>query len=314
MWSIAIVLLCCCLSPLIDLGLRKMIQYNRTETTIEELLSDTINADVIVLGNSRALCSYNPLTLNHQLQKKVFNIGVSGQPFGISYLRYQLYLRHNKIPQLLIINIDNNELEMYSSDFGRERYYPYFSDEYIRNYLYHLGFSMADLYMPLVKYRGDYKLVGYSLLSLFNIYPLPYIRHTYGYYNGNKQFDGSELRKVLAQNDSIYGSVEKEAVELLCKLIQEQLAEDVNIVFVYAPQYRILQEHLQMENIKQIYDSIATTYNISTLDYSNIEWSGDSTYFYNANHVNQRGAELFSTRIAHNLDSLFFSSNNQQCK
>lgn len=301
LWLLALVLLCCCLSPLIDAGLRKMIDHHKTQMTIEELLTDTIHADVVVMGDSRALCSYYPAVLDSILHMRTYNIGVAGQPFGISYLRYRLFREHNPAPQLLIINIDNNELEMYNSDYGREQYYPYFSYPFIRNYLRSIGFSWWDLYVPLWKYQGDYKLVCYSLFSLAGIYTLPYARHTRGYYNANTDFDISELRAKLVHTDSIPASVEQDAVELFAQFVHQQLEEGVRPVFVYAPQYELLRSHVQINKCMHVYDSIASVYDIPILNYSSIEWNNDSTCFYNANHVNHRGAVLFSTQLASDL-------------
>lgn len=303
-WTAAILIVCVALNPVIDSGLRKMNAYNKTQTTIDELLSDTINADILIMGNSRALCSYNPAIISESLHKKTYNIGVSGQPFGISYLRYRLYRQHNNAPQILIINMDNNELEMYSSDFGREQYYPYFRLPFVRSYLRSLGFSWRDLYMPLYKYHGDYKLIGYSLLSLAGCYPLPYAQHTSGYYNANSNFDIAGLREELRQNDSIQPVIEQDAVDLLSRFLQELSQEGIQPVFVYAPQYDLLRTHLQMKECRQVYRSLAAENHIPVLDYSGIEWSNDSAFFYNANHVNRQGAALFTVRLAHDIDSI----------
>jgi len=52
------------------------------------------------------------------------------------------------------------------------------------------------------------------------------------------------------------------------------------------------------------YRQMSVEYGISLLDYSSVAWAADSTFFYNANHINLRGSELFSADLAHDLDSL----------
>ena len=93
------------LQQIVDYGLKRMNSHSATQTSVAELLSDTLNADIVVVGNSRALCSYNTEVMERLVGKRVWNIGVNGQPFGISYMRYQLYAMHNKKPQLIIVNI-----------------------------------------------------------------------------------------------------------------------------------------------------------------------------------------------------------------
>ena len=92
--------------------------------TMNKLMNDTINADIIVLGNSRASCSYQPEVLDSILGVNTWNLGVSGQPFGVSYLRWRLYRRNNNPPKLLIVNMDYAELEVVNNGFEREQYYP----------------------------------------------------------------------------------------------------------------------------------------------------------------------------------------------
>jgi lysophospholipase L1-like esterase len=53
-----------------------------------------------------------------------------------------------------------------------------------------------------------------------------------------------------------------------------------------------------------MYDSIARKYNIPILDYHYDPISFDTAYFYNATHMNKRGAELFTAKLAHDIDSL----------
>ena len=55
--------------------------------TMNAIMTDSINADIVILGNSRATCSYNPIVLDTILGVNTRNLGVSGQPFGVSYLR-----------------------------------------------------------------------------------------------------------------------------------------------------------------------------------------------------------------------------------
>ena len=137
--------------------------------TMNALMNDSINADVVILGNSRAACSYHPIVLDSILGCNSVNLGVSGQPFGVSYLRWQLYERHNKPPRLLIVNIDYGELNMVTNGFEKEQYYPYISDTLVRPYLDLYGFSWMEKYIPMFRYRGDYKLMGIGIMELLHI-------------------------------------------------------------------------------------------------------------------------------------------------
>lgn len=292
------------LQHVVDYGLKKMTHHTSTQTSIAQLLSDTLNADILIMGNSRALCSYNPAVLESITGMRTWNIGVSGQPFGISYLRYQLYAQHNRPPKLLIINIDNNELEMIANGFGREEYYPYFSDSTVRSYLDIYGFTWRDFYIPMYKYFGDYKLIGYGLMSSVGLYPFAPQQHYHGFYNANEPFDGETLREVLRNNRLDSASCQPDAIQLLDQFVEDLNRQQVNILFCYAPQYQELYRRLPLSDCMNAYRRISERHHIPLLDYSSLSWANDSSYFYNANHINLLGSDLFSTRLAHTLDSL----------
>lgn len=297
------VTLCWGLSRLVDRGLRLLSGHTASQTSIPELLSDSLLADILIMGNSRALCSYNPACIEAVTGLRTWNIGVSGQPFGISYLRYKLYREHNNKPKILLLNIDNNELEMIDNGFGREDYYPYFDNELIQPYLPLYGFSWADIYLPLYKYRGDYKLIGYGLMANLGIYPLAPCRHEHGYYNENTAFDGAALEQVLQSGD-IPVSQETDAIQLLDSFLTELTQDSVKVFFCYAPQYTPLYERLEIDSLMQIYQGLAERHGIAVMDYSGLSWCGDSCFFYNANHINRKGAKLFSTQLAEDLRDL----------
>lgn len=292
------------LQMVVDFGLKRMTSRSATQTSVAELLSDTLNADIVIMGNSRALCSYNPKVIEQILGKRVWNIGVNGQPFGISYLRYQLYALHNKKPRLIIVNIDNGELDMISNGFGREEYYPYFSDSIIQSYFNLYGFTWKHKYIPMYKYFGDYKLIGYGVASSIGVFPFPRRTHYHGFYNSNHEFEGENLRCLLSHNNDVNVSHSADAISLLKQFIEESQRQNIRLIFCYAPQYQDLYKHLKLDSCMDEYRQMSEKYGIPLLDYSSVPWADDSTFFYNANHINLRGSEFFSAYLAHDLDSL----------
>ena len=59
-----------------------------------------------------------------------------------------------------------------------------------------------------------------------------------------------------------------------------------------------------MKEIHQMYYDLSMRYELPMLDYSNCYLSQDTTYFYNATHLNKTGSDLFSAQLAYDLDSL----------
>lgn len=64
------------------------------------------DADVIIVGNSRAEYSYNDSILSALTGKKCLNIGLSGYSFEFQYhVMYKRYLAHNNIPKFVILEV-----------------------------------------------------------------------------------------------------------------------------------------------------------------------------------------------------------------
>ena len=292
------------LQQIVDFGLKRMNSHSATQTSVAELLSDSLNADIVIMGNSRAWCSYNPEVIERAVGKRVWNIGVNGQPFGISYMRYQLYAMHNRKPRLIIVNIDNGELDMISNGFGREEFYPYFSDSIVQSYFDLYGFTWRHRYIPMYKYFGDYKLIGYGVMSSVGLFPFPGQTHYHGFFNLNHEFEGENLRYILSHGEAVSVNHSEDAIRLLKRFIEETQRQDIRLIFCYAPQYQELYRHLKLDSCMNEYRRMSEEYGIPLLDYSSVSWAADSTFFYNASHINLRGSELFSAYLAHDLDSL----------
>ncbi|GHT14673.1 hypothetical protein FACS189415_6070 [Bacteroidia bacterium] len=53
-----------------------------------------------------------------------------------------------------------------------------------------------------------------------------------------------------------------------------------------------------------IYKNLASDNQLPILDYSNDELSMDRTYFYNSEHLNSKGADIFTKKLLVDLDTI----------
>jgi hypothetical protein len=301
LFALVVLVLALLADVLISKGLR------RTERghfyTMNALMNKKMDADLVILGNSRAAACYNPYILDSILHVNTRNLGVSAQPFGVSYLRWQLYQRNNKKPQLVIVNIDFRDLRIVSNGFEKEQYYPYMRDSLVKPYLDLYGFTWAEKYVPMYRYRGDYKLMGIGLGELLHLHHDQKGHYYKGYANENSAWDGRNLDEMI-KNGKIEGQCEPEAVALLERFLQETRRDSIPVVFVYAPLHNLLKDNLEETKARKAYQDLSQHYDIPLLDFSTMEISSDTSYFMNGHHVNQKGAEIFTTALAHSLDTL----------
>ena len=81
--------------------------------------------------------------------------------------------------------------------------------------------------------------------------------------------------------------------------------EGVQVVFVTSPIYIGVTE--RTDNIQDFYafrKHFSEKYSIPVLDYLYDSLCYDTAYFYNASHLNNTGAELFTAKLCHDIDSL----------
>lgn len=271
--------------------------------TMNALMNQTMDADVVILGNSRAAGAYNPAIIDTMLHVNSRNLGVSGQPFGVSYLRWQLYHRRNKNPKLLIVNIDFRDLRMVAKGVEKDQYYPYMHDTLVKPYLDLYGFTWPEKHIPMYRYRGDYKLMALGFCELLHLRHDQKGHYYKGYANENTKWDGQKLNQILSQG-KIKGQCEPQAVQLLEQFLQETQQDGIPVVFVYSPLYKKLKDNLDETQTRKAYQDLSERYDIPLLDFSEIAFCSNSSYFMNGHHVNRKGATAFSAKLAQSIDSL----------
>jgi hypothetical protein len=262
-----------------------VISKNLRESALTNIFHGNLKNDVVIMGNSRAYVQISPLILDSILGVNSYNLGFDGTAINGQIIKYDAYRKFNARPKVIIQNIDFWTLGITVRTNISE--YQDYADP-----------SIGEKYIPAYKYFGKTYLILIALGVINDkVESLP----VKGFYGFAKSWDGSEL----AQQTEIAYSQDSLALSLFDSYLAKARSEDIRVVFVYAPLYigatRIINN---IEGMYQMYDTIARKYNIPILDYTYDSLSYDTTYFYNATHLNRQGAELFSVKLAHDLDSL----------
>ena len=89
---------------MVDTGLRKSDHVALADWNA--LFNAKINADLLVLGSSRAAFHISPYILDTALHLNSYNLGMSAWRFDMQWTRFKLYLEHNKVPKYIVHNVD----------------------------------------------------------------------------------------------------------------------------------------------------------------------------------------------------------------
>jgi lysophospholipase L1-like esterase len=127
-----------------------------------------------------------------------------------------------------------------------------------------------------------------------------------GYLGNDKKLDGSRIPET-----EIDYNKDTTALSLFGEYLLKAKSENIKVIFVYAPFHiRAMRKIKNVDKMFLMFDSIAKKYDIPILNYTYDSISYDTTYFYNAMHLNKKGAELFSAKLARDIDSLVILKNN----
>ena len=130
-------------------------------------------------------------------------------------------------------------------------------------------------------------------------------------YSKNKTIRGYEPKYDswspidLDRLDKINYHCETEAIALLDSFLDQCAEDSIKVIIIHSPferrGFEKIKNHDEMLNL---FRSIANRHGIPFLDYTNDPICYDTLYFYNAMHLNAHGADIFSAKLAHDLDSL----------
>lgn len=276
-----------------------------------DIYKNELTNDVIVLGASNAWRQFNPSILDSILNTNSYVLAVDGSPIDRQILKYKTYCRvTGHKPEVLIQNIEFGI--MYTgTKYLKEQFFPYlFSDlSFRKDILAVEDLDFFELFIPCYRYYGYHEIImgALGLYELENHYSSDKLYK--GYCGSNDSWNGTEYNKL----EEINYACDTKALELFDEFLSDVQKDGTKIVFVYAPMYIGTTNKINnIEGMYEMYNTIASKHCIPILDYNNKPYCYDTSYFYNATHMNKLGAQKFSVDLAHDLDSLNILSNNNE--
>jgi hypothetical protein len=302
-FSIPIILLSIPIDLFISYFFRQQNKIYSGELEIwKDIYDCNIKADIAIMGSSRAWIHINPEVLGDSLNKSVYNFGLDGHNFWLQNFRNLEYLKCNTKPETIIVSVDVYTLTKRQDLYRYQQFLPHMlwdADiyEYTNTYK---GFHFLDYVLPLVRYYGETGAALSPIKSLFNNDRNKKLRK-----NGFRGMDrawNSDLAKAKLGMGQLTIEIKKETVKLFDQFIQECKQNNIEVLLVYTPEY--IEGQNFVANRKEIFDTfyeISNKNKITFYDYSHNSISYNKTLFYNASHLNQEGAKVFSQRLANDL-------------
>lgn len=292
------------LQMIVDSGLRKSKHLLYAEWN--DIYNGTVNADLIVMGSSRAELQISPTILDRNLKLETYNLGISAWTFPMQHARFKIFLKHNAKPHYIVHSMDLQMFSRREDLFNYQQFLPYLSDDDIKSAAkgYKGEFGASQYYFPMFKYNGNMDLAATGFLEFFNLAESRRVS-VKGYREQDLKWDGSFETFKKKFPGGYTHSFDSEVVKEFDAYLNFCRQNDIKVILAFSPEYFELQPLLvNREEIMNVFRDISKKHNIPFLDYSNHPIAFDKTYFYNSEHLTKQGAEQFSEVLGQDLKKL----------
>jgi hypothetical protein len=291
------------LAYMVDTGLRQ--SRHEALASWNDLYNAKINADLLIMGSSRAAFHISPQILDTTLSLNSYNLGLSAWHFDMQYARFRMYLQHNRKPKYIVHNVDVYGFSKRADVVDAEQFLPYIQDTILQKTIRgHKGeFDIYQQKIPLLKYKNQQKIAFEGIFTFFNLNSLYDTTTKYKGYRGNdytwnQDFERFKKRFPKGAKYTFSKELKQQFYEYLafCK------KENIKVFLVYAPEYYEVQTYYKnKQELITLCEESALKYGCYFLDYSKNPICYNQQYFYNSQHLNKKGAELFSGVLAKNI-------------
>ncbi|MBQ7381992.1 MAG: hypothetical protein IJV61_03080 [Paludibacteraceae bacterium] len=282
----------------ISTGLYQMEDYRFMSWN--EMQKGDINADILIMGNSRALSHFEPWTIDSITGMSCYNLGIGGYPINVETMKYHTYRLYNRKPQIIILQVDYLTLrcEQTPHQHQSEQFLPLIYDKRIHPELRRVGYTWLDLYCPLYRYWGYQVVIKNGLMESMGVKHYVNEPSRQGMHYETAKWNGTELAKM----DTIHAEFDEDGRRYFEAFMQHCADEDIKVLLVNSPQYiGAIKKTMGREVVNAYYDSIAAVYHTRYWNYEHHKLCKDTTNFAVSVHMNSEATHRFSIEFANRL-------------
>lgn len=264
--------------------------YYRTTFAI-----DSTNADILVFGSSRANHHYVPEVFEDSLGLSFYNSGRDGNFLLFNYAVFKSIVRRYT-PKILLFDVNPDELNYEKTDYERlSALFPYYKNHNeIR--------STVELKSPFEKYKLISEIYPFnsSLITIIigNL-ELNKSRKTdkKGYVPLENQIKDPLLHKIEPPKNSI----DENKMNAISDIIKYCNTNNIRLIFIQSPMFAIVGKTTSSEYFEKVaWEKKAIFWNFI----NDQEFLHNPEYFQDQDHLNDKGAILFSKLVAQKINDL----------
>jgi hypothetical protein len=254
----------------------------------------------VILGSSRAAVTIDAGALGSQLGVRGINVSQIGAGYEELALVWDMFTQRNRTEHLLLeVDLFGFDTTILGHPFHEYSYLPYLGDTTVASSI-RKAFGARALvwqYVPLFKYAEFNDRIG-----------LKSILHVAHRAKPNFDSTGSELRNgtmndslIRELRDTTYG-FDSSRLASLERILSIANDRRIRVTMFMAPEYVAARMHVRNRDaIVKAYRKIAERHGAEYLVLADEAIAEDRENFYNPEHLNRSGAELFTRLLGDSL-------------
>ena len=296
---------------LVGYGLEAVLDYglnNLSGSVYEEwkdIVDVKINADIVVMGSSRGLVSYNSMMIEEQLGNESYNLSFDAASYNLQQSKLDGYLLSNKMPSIIIQNVDFAHFSKSTVIPFESQFFTTINSNQVSKIYKEVPGTLNNFrFKGVSKYTIDNRRIKLSILNLLGLKP-KYSFKEKGYNAVSKDYipDSCNLNRLT----KLDYQTQLNGLDKTINYYKDKRFENTKIYFVWAPEYEVRRILIvdASKSIKNIFRSkITKDENMEFIDLQNDEIGNSSIYFYDSFHLNKKGSEIFTQKLISKLKSI----------
>lgn len=268
----------------------KVVDFGLNKERLGWIDEGNINAEVLILGSSRAYRHFNSDFLSKTLGMKVFNLGYDASGLETQLVLLEYYLKNNITPKIIVWEYNYGFLNFDPTVYEFIDLIPLVDDPIVSDYLIdHKIISERLLYFPLFRYLVYKKLIKKGLDNLSRDMPFK------DYKIQDLDWDKRDFENLYLNSDySIKKEISNEYLSQYGEIINRLKKNGVQVVMVFTPIYNgVYQKEDDKKLLLNFYDSLFFSAKVLNFNYNDSDLSNDTLNFYSILHMNKTGVESF---------------------
>ena len=293
---------CLILVPVLFLADYVLSAYMRKVNTFgmetwRDIMEGKAGADMVIMGNSRAFNSCDREVLDSLTGQSSYNLASIGNLSTIQFLRYEMYREHNSKPRTVVMFTDDVLLGAEISQYDPVQYFPWMWDR---------SFSRAFVSLRKHLYLTQEEIILESLIPYVRYYgsrPWNLDRHHRLTHDGFYSFDVDTFNMTGGEKKRFIYLEDRD--KAFRDFIQGNLDEGIRVVLVCPPFHEsVVFEDNERERMVQYYTDVADDFGIPFYNCLSMDIVHDTTFFLDSDHLNAKGAKVFTDSLSHYLVGL----------